>query len=201
MSDQTITSVQEFDYQAEMRQLLHLIVHSLYTHREIFLRELISNASDALNVVRFRQLTDKTMVDHDAPLEIKIELDKEKHTFSIEDTGVGMTKDELINNIGTIAKSGTLEFLQKMKEEEQTLDGDLIGRFGVGFYSVFMVADEVTIETRHVDSGSKGYRWQSVGEGKFSIEEIDRTQRGTDRCRPLLLHRPGDVRHSQEGGG
>lgn len=179
MSDQTTRTVQEFEYQAEMKQLLHLIVHSLYTHREIFLRELISNASDALNVVRFRQLTDKSIVDHDAPLEIKIELDQETGIFSIEDTGVGMTKDELIENIGTIAKSGTLEFLSRMKAEQKPLDGDLIGQFGVGFYSVFMVTDEVTIETRHADPGSQGYRWKSVGEGKFTIEETDRTKRGT----------------------
>ncbi len=179
MSDQTTETRQEFEYQTEMKQLLHLIVHSLYTHQEIFLRELISNASDALNVARFRQLTDKTIVDHDVPLEIKITLDKDKHTFSIEDTGVGMTKDELINNIGTIAKSGTLEFLKNMKSEQHTLDGDLIGQFGVGFYSVFMVTDEVTIETRHANSDSKGYRWKSLGEGKFTIEEIDRAKRGT----------------------
>lgn len=179
MTNETTETLQEFEYQAEMRQLLHIIVHSLYTHREIFMRELISNASDALNVVRFRQLTDKTIIDHDAPLEIRIELDKDNHAFSIEDTGVGMTKEELINNIGTIAKSGTLEFFQKMKEEQQTLDGDLIGQFGVGFYSVFMVTDEVTIETRHADSDSKGYRWKSVGEGKFTVEEVDRTKRGT----------------------
>ncbi|PIE35499.1 molecular chaperone HtpG [candidate division KSB3 bacterium] len=179
MSDQATVPVEEFEYQAEMKKLLHLIVHSLYTHREIFLRELISNASDALNVVRFRQLTDNTIVDRDAPLEIRIAIDKEAQTFSIEDTGVGMTKNELINNIGTIAKSGTLEFLAKMKEEKASLDGDLIGQFGVGFYSVFMVTDEVTIETRHADSNSKGYRWKSLGEGKFTIEEIDRTARGT----------------------
>lgn len=179
MASQTITSVEEFEYQAEMKQLLHLIVHSLYTHREIFLRELISNASDALNVVRFRQLADSTIVDRDAPLEIRITLDKDKHTFSIEDTGVGMTKNELINNIGTIARSGTLEFLKTLQEEQKPLDGDLIGQFGVGFYSVFMVTDEVTIETRHADSDSKGYRWSSVGEGKFTVEEIDRSKRGT----------------------
>lgn len=179
MPSQTITSVEEFEYQAEMKQLLHLIVHSLYTHREIFLRELISNASDALNVVRFRQLADSTIVDRDAPLEIRITLDKDKHTFSIEDTGVGMTKNELINNIGTIARSGTLEFLKTLQEEQKPLDGDLIGQFGVGFYSVFMVTDEVTIETRHADSDSKGYRWSSVGEGKFTVEEIDRSKRGT----------------------
>ncbi len=179
MSDQTTIPVEEFEYQAEMKQLLHLIVHSLYTHREIFLRELISNASDALNVVRFRQLTDDTIVDRDAPLEIRITLDKDTRRFSIEDTGGGMTKDELINNIGTIAKSGTMEFLQRMKEEKASLDGDLIGQFGVGFYSVFMVTDEVVIETRHADQESQGYRWKSLGEGKFTIEEIDRTARGT----------------------
>ncbi|GAK55771.1 chaperone protein htpG [Candidatus Vecturithrix granuli] len=179
MSEQTTGPVQEFEYQAEMKQLLHLIVHSLYTHREVFLRELISNASDALNVARFRQLTDKSIVDHDAPLEVKIVLDKEKGTFSIEDTGIGMTKDELINNIGTIAKSGTLEFLHKMKSDQKMLDADLIGQFGVGFYSVFMVTDEVTIETRHADADSPAYRWKSVGEGKFTIEEIDRAKRGT----------------------
>ena len=179
MAEQTMGTVQEFTYQAEMKRLLHLIVHSLYTHREVFLRELISNASDALNVVRFRQLTDKSIVDCDVPLEIRIEPDKDKHTFAIEDTGIGMTQEDLINNIGTIAKSGTLEFLQKMQAEKQALDGDLIGQFGVGFYSVFMVTDEVTIETRHADSGSQAYRWKSLGEGKFSIEEIERTKRGT----------------------
>jgi molecular chaperone HtpG len=175
-------AMQEFEYQAEMKQLLHLIVHSLYTHPEIFLRELISNASDALSVVRFRQLTDKTMLDHDAPLEIRITLDQENHRFCIEDTGVGMTREELINNIGTIARSGTLEFLQKMRDDKQALDGDLIGQFGVGFYSVFMVTDEVTIETRHADSDSQGYRWQSVGEGKFTIEPIEKPKRGTRIC-------------------
>ena len=179
MAEQTQTPVQEFEYQAEMKRLLHLIVHSLYTHPEIFLRELISNASDALNVVRFRQLSDSSMIDRDAPLEIHIELDKEKKLFSIEDSGVGMTKDELVNNLGTIARSGTLEFLKKMKDEQSTMDGDLIGQFGVGFYSIFMVTDEVTVETRHADNDAKGYRWKSVGEGKFTIEEIERTKRGT----------------------
>ncbi|MBD3307995.1 molecular chaperone HtpG [candidate division KSB3 bacterium] len=176
---QANASVEEFEYQAEMKQLLHLIVHSLYTHREIFLRELISNASDALNLVRFRQLTDETLLDRDAPLQITINVDPDTRAFSIEDTGVGMTKEELIQNIGTIAKSGTLEFLRNLKQQQQTLDGELIGQFGVGFYSVFMVTDEVTIETRHADSGSQAYRWTSSGEGQFTIEEIDRPQRGT----------------------
>ncbi|PID56440.1 molecular chaperone HtpG [candidate division KSB3 bacterium] len=179
MAEHTQAPVQEFEYQAEMKRLLHLIVHSLYTHPEIFLRELISNASDALNVARFRQLSDDSMLDRDAPLEIHIELDKEKKLFSIEDRGSGMTKDELVHNLGTIARSGTLEFLQNMKNEQTAVDGDLIGQFGVGFYSIFMVTDEVTVETRHADSDSTGYRWKSSGEGTFTIEEIDRAQRGT----------------------
>ena len=179
MSEHVHAPAQEFEYQAEMKQLLHLIVHSLYTHPEVFLRELISNASDAMNVVRFRQLTDTTMIDRDAPLEVRITMDKETRAFSIEDTGIGMTKEELINHIGTIARSGTLAFLRQLKKDQKSLDGDLIGQFGVGFYSTFMVTDEVTIETRHANQDSVGYRWKSLGEGKFSIEEIDRAKRGT----------------------
>ena len=179
MPKQTKPKLEEFEYRAEMKQLLHLIVHSLYTHPEIFLRELISNSSDALNKVRFRGLTDKNILNPNASLQIKIELDDKKNTFSIEDTGIGMTRDELISEIGTVAHSGTLEFLQRVQKEKKTLDGNLIGQFGVGFYSVFMVTDEVTIETRNADPDSKGYRWKSGGEGKFSIEEIDRKERGT----------------------
>ena len=179
MPKQAKPKLEEFEYRAEMKQLLHLIVHSLYTHPEIFLRELISNSSDALNKVRFRGLTDKNILNPDASLQIKIELDDKKKTFSIEDTGIGMTRDELISEIGTVAHSGTLEFLQRVQKEKKTLDGNLIGQFGVGFYSVFMVTDEVTIETRYADPDSKGYRWKSGGEGKFTIEEIDRKERGT----------------------
>lgn len=172
-------TIQEFEYKAEMKQLLHLIVHSLYTHREIFLRELISNASDALNVIRFRQLTDEELLDKDAPLEIKIQVDKEAGTFSIEDTGVGMTRSELINNIGTIASSGTLRLLKQMSAQDKPIDASLIGQFGVGFYSVFMVTDEVTIETRHAKADSKGYRWKSGEGGRYTIEEVDKPTRGT----------------------
>lgn len=179
MSEHVHAPAQEFEYQAEMKQLLHLIVHSLYTHPEVFLRELISNASDAMNVVRFRQLTDTTMIDRDAPLEVRITMDKDTRAFSIEDTGIGMTKEELINHIGTIARSGTLAFLQQLKKDQKAIDGDLIGQFGVGFYSTFMVTDEVTIETRHANQDSVSYRWKSLGEGKFSIEELDRAKRGT----------------------
>lgn len=172
-------NVEEFEYKAEMKQLLHLIVHSLYTHPEIFLRELISNASDALNKAKFQDLTEKNLLNPDLPFRINIHVDSKKKTFSIEDTGIGMTKDDLIERIGTIASSGTLEFLSKMKEQDKPLDGELIGQFGIGFYSVFMVTDEVTIETRSATKGSKGYIWTSSGEGKFAIEEFDRKQRGT----------------------
>lgn len=171
--------MQEFEYKAEMKQLLNLIVHSLYTHPEIFLRELISNASDALNKVRFRLLTDRNVLDADADLQITVTLDAKEHTFAITDTGIGMTREDLIEKIGTVASSGTLEFLQKVQEENRTLDGNLIGKFGVGFYSVFMVAEEVTIETRHANPDSQGYRWRSGGEGTFTIEEIDKPTRGT----------------------
>lgn len=179
MADAEKVTAQEFEYKAEMKQLLHLIVHSLYTHPEIFLRELISNASDALNKIRFRMLTDRNVLDADADLKIAITLDAKEHTFAIEDSGVGMTKEDLIEKIGTVASSGTLEFLQQVKNENRTLDGNLIGKFGVGFYSVFMVAEEVTVETRHAEPNSNGYRWRSGGEGKFTIEEIDKATRGT----------------------
>ncbi len=179
MSESKTENLQEFNYQAEMKQLLHLIVHSLYTHPEVFLRELISNSADALSKIRFQQITDKELLDVDAELKIQIEIDKDKQMFSIEDSGLGMTKDELIKNIGTVAKSGTLEFLSALKSQKQSLDGNLIGQFGVGFYSVFMVTDEVTIETRHAAKDSKGYRWKSKGESSFTIEEIDKPTRGT----------------------
>jgi molecular chaperone HtpG len=179
MAKKKAARAQQFEFKAEMKQLLHLIVHSLYTHPEIFLRELISNASDALNKVRFRMLTDKEVLDADTDLKITIELDKDKQTFSIEDSGIGMTQDDLINRIGSVASSGTMEFMQQLKEAKNEETGEIIGRFGVGFYSVFMVTDEVTVETRHADKDSQGYRWKSKGEGTFTIEEIDKTTRGT----------------------
>ncbi|MFH2137299.1 MAG: molecular chaperone HtpG [Candidatus Omnitrophota bacterium] len=175
MSDENIKT---YEYKAEMKQLLHLIVHSLYTHPEVFLRELVSNASDALNKVRYQQLTDDTILDKDKELDIRITLDEKTKIFSIEDSGIGMSQEDLTDAIGTVARSGTLEFLQKLKEENKN-SGDLIGQFGVGFYSVFMVTDEVTIETRHADKDSKGLRWVSSGEGKYTIEEIDKKTRGT----------------------
>ncbi|MBU1044980.1 MAG: molecular chaperone HtpG [Candidatus Omnitrophica bacterium] len=171
-------NVQTFEYKAEMKQLLHLIIHSLYTHPEIFLRELVSNASDALNKVKYRQLTDSNILDKDTELAVKITVDSKKKTFSIEDNGIGMNQEDLTKNLGIVARSGTMEFLQKIKEENKQA-GDLIGKFGVGFYSVFMVADQVVVETRHADKDSKGYRWTSAGEASYSIEEIDKKERGT----------------------
>lgn len=170
---------EEFEYKAEMKQLLHLIVHSLYTHPEIFLRELVSNASDALSKARFRRLTDQGMHEPEAELKINITVDKENELFAIEDTGIGMNRDDLINQIGTIASSGTLEFLRLMKEEKQNLNGELIGKFGVGFYSVFMVTNDITIDTRSANPEDTGWLWHSIGEERFSIEESDRQSRGT----------------------
>ena len=179
MSSDKPEAMEEFEYQAEMKQLLHLIVHSLYSHREVFLREVISNASDALNQVRFRQLTDKDIVSPDAPLRISIGVDAEAQTFSIADTGIGMTKEDLVDRVGTIASSGTVAFLERLKEEGKPFDANMIGQFGIGFYSVFMVTDQVVIETRHADPGSTGYRWESTGESKFTVEEFPREERGT----------------------
>jgi len=178
-TEKTIEKVQKFEYKAEMKQLLNLIIHSLYTHPEIFLRELVSNSSDALNKIRYRALTDKNIVDPDAELKISIIFDKETNTLSIEDTGIGMTEDDLINNLGTVARSGTLEFLKDMKEGKDSVSEHIIGKFGVGFYSVFMVTDEVSVETRNADNDSKGYLWKSDGAGSYTIEETARQERGT----------------------
>ena len=149
---------QKFKFKAEMKQLLNLIIHSLYTNPEIFLRELISNSSDALNKIRFQQLTNTQLLNPELPLNIKIKVDSENATFSIEDTGIGMSKTELINNIGTIANSGTLEILQNVSNNQSTDINNLIGKFGVGFYSIFMVTDEVEIVTRSAESDSVSYK-------------------------------------------
>lgn len=179
MAKKTTTKAQEFEYKAEMKQMLHLIIHSLYTNKEIFLRELISNASDALNKIRFRMLTDKDVLDANADLKIKIEVNKEEHTLSVIDSGIGMTHEDLVERIGTVASSGTLEFVKQMQQQGKQLNAEMIGQFGVGFYSVFMVTDEVLLETRAADSDSKGYLWKSDGGGKYTIEEIEKSDRGT----------------------
>lgn len=176
MSNQT---TEKYEFKADMKQLLHIIIHSLYTHPEIFLRELISNASDALNKLRIFRLTNSDIISPEEELKITIELDKDNKVFSIEDTGIGMTKDDLIYQLGTIASSGTLNFIQKLKEQKSQVDVNLIGQFGVGFYSVFMVTDEVTIETLYAEKGSAGWKWVSNGTEDFTISPSDRSKRGT----------------------
>ena len=179
MDTQQGQNAEQFTYKAEMQQLLHLIIHSLYTHPEVFLRELISNSSDALNKMRFRTLTDTAIVSPEAELAIRITTDKDNKRLIIEDTGCGMSREELIENLGTVAKSGTLEFLQSIRDNQQSAQGDLIGQFGVGFYSMFMVTDEVTVETRNADIDGKAWKWSSSGTGTYSIEPSDKELRGT----------------------
>jgi molecular chaperone HtpG len=163
-------------FQAEVRQLLKLMINSLYSNKEIFLRELISNASDAADKLRFEALSEPALLGDDE-LSIRIELDKEKRLLSIVDNGIGMSRQELIDNLGTIARSGTAEFLGKMTGDQKH-DAQLIGQFGVGFYSSFIVADKVTVETRRA-GGDEALRWESDGQGEFTIQEIDRDKRGT----------------------
>jgi molecular chaperone HtpG len=171
-------------FQAEVQQILHLVTHSLYSNKEIFLRELISNASDACDKLRFEAL-DKPALFEDAPaLEIRILVDVEAKTLTIRDNGIGMSADEAIEHLGTIAKSGTREFVAKL-QGEQAKDANLIGQFGVGFYSAFIVADKVTVESRRAGlKAEEGVRWTSDGSGQFDTESLTREQRGTD----VILH-------------
>lgn len=170
---------EEFQFQAETKQLLDLMIHSLYTNKEIFLRELISNASDALDRLRFEALTDPTLLAGDDRYEIRLETDKDGRTLSVSDTGIGMSRDEVIENIGTIAKSGTRELREKLKEGEsaQAL-AEFIGQFGVGFYSSFMVADKVTLLTRRAGEQSATL-WESSGDGTYMLADAERPDRGT----------------------
>ncbi|CAM2068954.1 molecular chaperone HtpG [Sulfidibacter corallicola] len=171
---------QQFEFKTEIKELLHLIVHTLYTHKEIFLRELLSNASDALSKVQFEALTNDNLYDKDQPLEIKVTLDEENKTLTVEDTGIGMSRDELIKHIGTIAHSGTKRFIKELKEnQEKAANPELIGQFGVGFYSVFMVADKVTIDTKSFDAETPAIKWESDGLGSYTILESERRKRGT----------------------
>lgn len=180
MTTQTKKQIKEtFEYKAEMKQLLKLIAHSLYTHPEVFIRELVSNSSDALNKIRFKKLTEKEVYQSDKELRIDIKIDEEKQTFSIADSGIGMTKENLINQLGTVAKSGTAEFLEQISKGKQKADGNLIGQFGVGFYSVYMVTDKINVKTRSYTSDSVGYKWTSKGDENFDIEEIKYEDRGT----------------------
>ena len=177
MAQETITK-ETREFQAETKQLLDLMVHSIYTNREIFLRELISNASDAIDKIRFESLTNHALLENETDFEIFLIPDETTHTLTIADNGMGMTLDEVVENIGTIAKSGTKSFLEKVKEAGSVADTELIGQFGVGFYSAFMVAEKVTLLTR-APGQSKGIKWESTGDGTYTIEECDKDTRGT----------------------
>jgi len=174
----TTTTNESFQFKAEVQQLLHILVHSLYTDKEIFLRELVSNASDALNRLQFEMLTTKDVLNPEAEPAIWLSVDEEAKTITIRDTGIGLTRDELISNLGTIAKSGAADFLARLKEnKDQT--GNIIGQFGVGFYSVFMVAKEVEVISRSFRPDAEAVRWVSDGSETYTIGPADKTERGT----------------------
>ena len=175
----TIATKETLGFQAEVKQLLQLMIHSLYSNKEIFLRELISNASDASDKLRFEGMAHPDWYGDDTELSIKVSFDKSARTVTISDNGIGMSRDEVVSNLGTIAKSGTKEFFSKLSGDQQK-DAALIGQFGVGFYSAFIVADRITVETRRADlSPDEGVRWESDGSGEFTVEPINRPERGT----------------------
>jgi len=180
----TVTDKETLGFQTEAKQLLQLMIHSLYSNKEIFLRELISNASDAADKLRFEALSDGTLYEDDPELKITIEFDKEAKTISITDNGIGMSKEDVINHLGTIAKSGTAEFMSKLSGDQQK-DSQLIGQFGVGFYSAFIVAERVEVKTRRAGLPvAEGVHWESKGEAEFSVESIEKADRGTT----IILH-------------
>src|ERR1051325_5196431 len=184
-----------YQFQAETTQLLDLMINSLYTQKEIFLRELISNASDALDRLRFEALTRPELIGSVEKLEIRLEVDREARTLTIHDNGIGMSREEVINNIGTIAKSGTRELREQLREgaSSETLD-QMIGQFGVGFYSAFMVADRITLVTRRAGQ-TAATRWESTGDGSYTLAEAERPTQGTT----VTLHlKPSDPEHGRD---
>lgn len=182
-------------FQTEVKQLLHLMIHSLYSNKEIFLRELISNASDAEDKLRFAALKDDKLFEGDSDLKIRLDYDKDAGTITIADNGIGMTRDDVIANLGTIAKSGTAEFLKQLSGDEKK-DSKLIGQFGVGFYSAFIVADKVEVFTRKAgEPADNGVHWESKGDGEFTIEPATREQRGTE----IVLHLKSEDKEFADG--
>src|SRR5215210_2949114 len=176
MSDATVKET--LGFQAEVKQLLHLMVHSLYGNKEIFLRELVSNASDAADKLRFEALADKTLYENEHEVRVRVSVDAAARTITISDNGIGMSREEVVEHIGTIAKSGTREFFQQLTSDGAK-DANLIGQFGVGFYSAFIVSDRVTLITRRAGAGPEhGVRWESTGEGDFTVETVHREARG-----------------------
>jgi molecular chaperone HtpG len=180
----TETQKETLEFQTEVRQLLSLMIHSLYSNKEIFLRELISNASDACDKLRFEALSDEALYDGDSDLKIRVSFDKDERTVTVSDNGIGMSREEVMENIGTIAKSGTRQFFESLTGD-QSRDMELIGQFGVGFYSSFIVADQVTLVTRRAGApADEAVRWVSDGEGSYTLEAVEKDSRGTE----VILH-------------
>src|SRR5512143_2239509 len=176
---------QKFEFKTEVKELLNLMIHSLYSHKEIFLRELISNSSDAIDKARYESLTKSEIIDAAGPWKISIKRDKTAGTLIISDNGIGMTREEMIESLGTIAHSGTTDFLRALHEKDIKEKPELIGQFGVGFYSSFMVADKVTVVSRKAGTtDNKAVSWQSAADGSFAIEETEKDTVGTD----VVLH-------------
>ncbi len=184
MSETATTNKETRGFQSEVKQLLHLMIHSLYSNKEIFLRELISNASDAADKLRFQALSNADLYQGDANLGVKLSFDTQANTLTISDNGIGMNREDVIEHLGTIAKSGTAEFFSKLSQD-QSKDSQLIGQFGVGFYSAFIVADAVTVRTRAAGlPANEAVQWYSQGEGEYTVESINKESRGTD----IILH-------------
>ena len=184
-----MTQKQTLSFQAEVAQLLHLVTHSLYSNKEIFLRELISNASDACDKLRFEALNNAALWEDSPNLEVRVAFDKEAKTLTISDNGIGLTQQEAIDNLGTIAKSGTREFMGRLSGDQKA-DAQLIGQFGVGFYSGFIVADKISVESRRAGlAPEEGVRWVSGGAGDFEVEAATLPRRGTS----VTLHLRDDA--------
>jgi molecular chaperone HtpG len=181
-------STETLEFKTEMKQLMDIIVHSLYSHKEIFLRELISNAADAIDKVRFESLTNEDLLEDNAEWKIKLTTDESARTLTISDNGSGMSRDSIAENLGTIARSGTRAFLEQLEEAKDSNLPELIGQFGVGFYSSFMVADEVTVISRQAGDKSHGVKWHSGGHGSYTLEDVEKETRGTD----VILHLKDD---------
>jgi len=189
------SAVETRAFEAEVSQVLHLVTHSLYSHKEIFLRELISNASDACDKLRFAALSDAALTADDADLRIEVSYDRDARTLTVRDNGIGMSRDEVVENIGTIARSGTRKFLESLSGDARR-DTQLIGQFGVGFYSAFIVADKVTLTTRKAGApAGEGVRWESSGSGDYTLETVEAPQRGTS----VTLHLKDDETEFLEG--
>jgi molecular chaperone HtpG len=186
----TSAPAEKLEFKTELKQLLHIITHSLYSHREIFLRELISNASDAINKIKFDSLAHEELLENNKDWKIKISADRDKGTLTISDNGIGLSREGAIDQLGTIAKSGTRAFLEKLRQQEVQGKPELIGQFGVGFYSAFMVADKVTVESRPAGGPRDGVRWESDGQGEFSVETVEKPTRGTT----VILHLKDDAK-------